>query len=70
MSLVTPLVAQFLTRYPAVDGYTLICVCEEINRRTQAAVGGDGILTQALLLDNAGEYLARVCERFQNQKGQ
>jgi hypothetical protein len=70
MSLVTPLVAQFLTRYPATDGYTLICVCEEINRRTQAAVGVDGILTQALLLDNAGEYLARVCERFQNQKGQ
>jgi len=70
MSLVTPLVAQFLTRYPAVDGYTLICVCEEINRRTQAAVGVDGILTQALLLDNAGEYLARVCESFQNQKGQ
>jgi hypothetical protein len=64
------LVAQFLTRYPATDGYTLICVCEEINRRTQAAVGVDGILTQALLLDNAGEYLARVCERFQNQKGQ
>ena len=64
------LVAQFLTRYPAVDGYTLICVCEEINRRTGAGVGVDGILTQALLLDNAGEYLARVCESFQNQKGQ
>ena len=64
------LVAQFLTRYPATDGYTLICVCEEINRRTQAAVGVDGILTQALLLDHAGEYLARVCESFQNQKGQ
>jgi hypothetical protein len=63
-------VHQFLTRYPATDGYTLICVCEEINRRTQAAVGVDGILTQALLLDHAGEYLARVCESFQNQKGQ
>jgi len=70
MSLVTPLVAQFLTRYPATDGYTLICVCEEINRRTQAAVGVDGILTQALLLDHAGEYLAAVCANFQNQKGQ
>jgi hypothetical protein len=65
------LVAQFLTRYPAVDGYTLICVCEEINRRTGAGVGVDGILTQALLLDNAGEYLSAVCAAFQsNQKGQ
>jgi hypothetical protein len=63
-------VHQFLTRYPATDGYTLICVCEEINRRTQAAVGVDGILTQALLLDHAGEYLAAVCANFQNQKGQ
>lgn len=63
-------VAQFLTRYPAVDGYTLICVCEEINRRTKAAIGVNGILTQALLIDTAGEYLVRVCESFQNQKGQ
>lgn len=63
-------VHHFLTRYPATDGYTLICVCEEINRRTQAAVGVDGILTQALLLDHAGEYLAAVCANFQNQKGQ
>ena len=64
------LVAQFLTRYPATDGYTLICVCEEINRLTKAAIGVNGILTQALLIDHAGEYLARVCESFQNQKGQ
>jgi hypothetical protein len=63
------LVAQFLTRYPATDGYTLICVCEEINRRTKAAIGVNGILTQALLIDTAGEDLARVCESFQNQKG-
>lgn len=63
-------VAQFLIRYPAVDGYTLICVCEEINRRTAAGVGVDGILTQALLIDTAGEYLARVCLDLQNQKGQ
>jgi hypothetical protein len=60
-------VSQFLVKYPAVDGYTLICVCEEINRRTGAGIGVDGILTQALLLDNAGEYLVRVCESFQNQ---
>jgi hypothetical protein len=63
-------VAQFLIRYPAVDGYTLICVCEEINRRTAAGVGVDGILTQALLSDHAGEYLSAVCLDLQNQKGQ
>ena len=69
------LVAQFLTRYPATDGYTLICVCEEINRRIcwrskMEPPGVQGILEKALLLDHAGEYLARVCESFQNQKGQ
>ena len=63
-------VAQFLTRYPAVDGYTLICVCEEINRITKAGIGVDGILNQALNIPSAAEYLVRVCERFQNQKGQ
>jgi hypothetical protein len=62
------LVPEFLARYPSVDGYTLICVCEEINRRTQAGVGVQGILTQALLLDNAGQYLARVCESLQAQQ--
>ena len=61
-------VFEFLTRYPTVDGYTLICVCEEINRRTKAAIGVDGILTQALLIDTAGEYLVRVCESLQNQE--
>ena len=63
-------VAQFLTRYPAVDGYTLICVCEEINRITKAGIGVDGILNQALNIPSAADYLVRVCERFQNQKGQ
>lgn len=61
-------VHQFLTRYPTVDGYTLICICEEINRRTQAGIGVDGILKQALLIDSAAEYLVRVCESFQAQK--
>jgi len=55
------LVQKFLTKYPAVDGYTLICMCEEINRRTQAGVGVNGILRQALLLDHAGKYLAALC---------
>ena len=58
-------VAEFITRYPSVDGYTLICVCEEINRRTKAGVGVDGILTQALLLEHAAEYLVRVCAELQ-----
>lgn len=58
-------VAEFITRYPSVDGYTLICVCEEINRRTKAGVGVDGILTQALLLEHAAEYLVRVCTELQ-----
>lgn len=61
------LVNQFLTRYPSVEGYTLIRVCEEINRITKAGIGVDGILRQALLIDSAGEFLARVCVRFQNQ---
>jgi len=60
-------VSEFLVKYPSVDGYTLICVCDEINRRTGAGVGIDVILTQALLIDHAGEYLVRVCESFQNQ---
>ena len=65
-------VAEFLEKYPTVDGYTLICVCEEINRRIcwRSKIeppGVQGILARALLLDNAGEYLVRVCESFQNQ---
>jgi hypothetical protein len=64
------LVAQFLVRYPAVEGYTLIRVCEEINRETKAGIGVDGILTQALKYAHAGNYLARVCIGFQNQTKQ
>ena len=64
------LVSRFIEKYPTVSGYTLICVCEEINRITKAGIGVDGILKQALLIDSAGDYLARVCERFQNQKNQ
>lgn len=61
-------VAQFITRYPTVEGYTLIQVCEEINRITKAGIGVNGILTQALLIDKAGQYLVRVCENFQKQQ--
>jgi hypothetical protein len=62
------LVNKFIEKYPSVDGYTLISVCEEINRRTAAGIGVNGILRQALLLDNAGEYLARVCLSLQNHE--
>ena len=64
------LVAQFLTRYPATDGYTLICVCEEMNRRWGAGAGVDGVLTQALLCYRTGSALAAVCANLDNQKGQ
>lgn len=63
-------VAEFLNRYPTVEGYTLIRVCEEINRITKAGIGVDGILTQALQIESAAEYLARVCVRFQKQQNQ
>lgn len=61
------LIHEFLARHPSVDGYTLISVCEEINRRTKAGVSVDYIINQALLIDTAGEYLVRVCESLQNQ---
>jgi len=66
---IRPSVAEFLEKHPTVDGYTLLCVCEEINRRrTDLACGGvDGILTQALRLEYFGKYLVSVCESFQNQ---
>jgi hypothetical protein len=60
-------VSRFLFKHPTVDGYTLICVCEEINRRRTDCGGVDGILTQALRLEYFGKYLVSVCESFQNQ---
>jgi hypothetical protein len=62
------LVNEFLSRHPSVDGYTLICVCEEINRRTKAAIGVNGILRQALYLPRAEQYLVRVCNSFKEQE--
>ena len=62
------LVNEFLSRHPSVDGYTLICVCEEINRRTKAAIGVDGILRQALYIPRAEQYLIRVCNSFKEQE--
>jgi hypothetical protein len=62
------LVSEFLARHPSVDGFTLISVCEEINRRTKAAIGVDGILRQALYIPRAEKYLISVCESFQKQE--
>lgn len=62
------LVHKFITRHPTVEGYTLICVCEHINRITKAGISVDGILAQALEDPKAADYLVRVCEGFQKQK--
>ena len=58
------LVPQFLARYPSVDGYTLICVLEEISRRVQ--VSRDSLLAVAVVDRRAAEYLVGVCGRFGN----
>ena len=60
-------VSEFIAKYPTVQGYTLIRVCEEINRITKAGIGIDGILDKALRRDETGKYLVHVCESFQNQ---
>ena len=59
------LVPQFLSRHPTVDGFTLICVLEEISRRVQAS--RDSLLATALVDSAAAQYLVRVCESFQNE---
>lgn len=62
-------VGQFITRHPTVQGYTLICVLEFINRETKAG-GIDVLLDRALTIPKAADYLVRVCERFQAQQAQ
>ena len=64
------LVAQFVTRYPTVEGYTLIRVCEEINRTAKAKVGVDGILAEALDIELFAKYIVSVCENLQYQQNQ
>lgn len=58
-------VSLFVEKYPSVCGYTLIQVAEYINRTTKAGIGFEGIILKALEDDDAGQYLARVCLRFQ-----
>lgn len=62
------LVAQFLNKYPEVSGYTLICVCEELNRMYRGTAGVDGIIKSALIHKPDGDHLARLCLSLQNQK--
>lgn len=62
------LVNEFLARNPSVSGYTLICVCEEINRITKAGIGVRGILEKALSIPRAEQYLVRVCMSLQDQE--
>jgi hypothetical protein len=59
------LVPEFLSRYPTLDGYTLICVLEHISRRVQ--VSRDSLLATALVDRQAASYLFRTCTRFQNE---
>ena len=57
-------VSQFIRKYPSVDGYTLICVLQEISRRTQASP--DTLLSVALVDKNAADYLIGVVSRLQD----
>jgi hypothetical protein len=63
-------VAQFLNKHPKVDGYTLICVLEEISRRVSktAPTSVDTLLSVALVDQNAADYLVGVCNRLDNQE--
>ena len=62
-------VSQFVSRYP-VDGYTLICVLEEISRRVSktAPTSVDNLLSVALVEQNAADYLVGVCNRRSKQE--
>ena len=62
-------VSQFVSRYD-VDGYTLICVLEQISRLVSksAPTSVDTLLSVALVDKNAADYLVGVCNRSQNQE--
>jgi len=57
------LVPQFLSRHPTLDGFTLICVLEEISRRVH--VSRDSLLATALVDAQAEQYLVRTVTRFE-----
>lgn len=54
-------ISQFVSRYN-VDGYTLICLLEEISRRVGASV--DTLISVALVDKNAADYLVGCCNRL------
>ena len=56
-------VAQFLGKHPAVDGYTLICVLEEISRRVK--VSPDTLLSVALVDSKAADFLIRTVAKLE-----
>ena len=56
-------VAQFLVKHPKVDGYTLICVLEEISRRVH--VSADTLLSVALVDSKAANYLIRTVAKLE-----
>jgi hypothetical protein len=62
------LVPEFLSRHPTVEGYTLICVLEHINRIVKGDQGILYFLEVARTDQKAADYLVRVCEGFQAQK--
>lgn len=59
------LIPQFLSRYPSVDGYTLICVLEHISRKVHQS--RDFLLARALEDSQAANFLVRTATRFQKE---
>lgn len=56
----------FIEKYPSTGVEILIRVSDEINRITKAEIGFEGIIKKALNDPKAGQYLANLCLRFQN----
>jgi len=56
-------VAQFLGKHPGVDGYTLICVLDEISRRVK--VSADTLLSVALVDSKAADFLIRTVAKLE-----
>lgn len=56
-------VAQFLKMHPKVDGYTLICVLDEISRRVK--VSADTLLSVALVDSKAANFLIRTVAKLE-----
>ena len=57
------MVAKFLNKHPKVDGYTLICVLQEISRRVH--VSPDSLLAVALVDRKAANYLISTVAKLE-----